>query len=232
MIVGSGEAIFETAGVLGNGERVFMTAKLPEFITVKGVDKIEQYIFLTNSHDGKGCVTAAFTPVRIVCQNTLSMALANCSNRVSLRHTKNMKDKLKAAQQIMGISNLYKNEMATLFPAMAKKVISDNDFKRIVASAFTDSNATLKAFMAGKDEEVSTQMINNVKAVLEYANSNPTQLMDTTAGTVWGAYNAVTGYYQNVKEYKSDGDKIAQIIDGNVSKNVERVFDYALSYMN
>jgi phage/plasmid-like protein (TIGR03299 family) len=79
-IVGGDGMQYETAGALGNGERIFITAKLPGYIKVGQDDYIEKYLFLTTSHDGSGSITAAFTPVRIVCQNTLSAALRNSSN--------------------------------------------------------------------------------------------------------------------------------------------------------
>jgi phage/plasmid-like protein (TIGR03299 family) len=77
-IVGGGDGIkYETAGALGKGERIFITAKLPDYIKVGKQDMIEQYLFLTTSHDGFGSITAAFTPTRIVCNNTLNAALRN-----------------------------------------------------------------------------------------------------------------------------------------------------------
>ncbi len=90
-IVGGGEGIlYETAGALGNGERIFITAKLPDYIRVgNGDDITEKYIFLTTSHDGSGSITAAFTPIRIVCQNTLNASLRNyeqcCKNPTYIR---------------------------------------------------------------------------------------------------------------------------------------------------
>ena len=69
-IVGGDGMQYETAGALGNGERIFITAKLPSYIKVGREDLIEQYLFLTTSHDGFGSITAAFTPVRIVCNNS------------------------------------------------------------------------------------------------------------------------------------------------------------------
>lgn len=76
-IVGGGEGImYETAGALGKGERVFITAKLPAYIKVGKDDLIEQYIFLTTSHDGGGSITAAFTPVRICCNNSATRCAA------------------------------------------------------------------------------------------------------------------------------------------------------------
>src|SRR5476651_2381840 len=105
-IVGGGEGIlYETAGALGNGERVFITAKLPDYIKVGRKDMIEQYLFLTTSHDGLGSITAAFTPIRIVCNNTLNAALRNHSNSIKIRHTASANDRLKQAHTLMGISS-------------------------------------------------------------------------------------------------------------------------------
>jgi phage/plasmid-like protein (TIGR03299 family) len=76
-IVGGGEGIlYETAGALGNGERIFITAKLPGYIRVGKDDLIEKYLFLTTSHDGYGSITAAFTPTRIVCNNSATRCAA------------------------------------------------------------------------------------------------------------------------------------------------------------
>ncbi len=69
-IIGGDGIQYETAGALGKGERIFITAKLPNYIKVGNDDLIEQYLFLTTSHDGGGSITAAFTPVRIVCNNS------------------------------------------------------------------------------------------------------------------------------------------------------------------
>jgi phage/plasmid-like protein (TIGR03299 family) len=72
-----GEGImYETAGALGKGERIFICAKLPTYIKVGSDDLIEKYLFLTTSHDGFGSITAAFTPTRIVCNNSATRWVA------------------------------------------------------------------------------------------------------------------------------------------------------------
>jgi phage/plasmid-like protein (TIGR03299 family) len=91
--------IYETAGALGKGERIFITAKLPNYIKVGNDDFIEQYLFLTTSHDGQESITIAFTPVRIVCNNTLNAALANCSNVLRIRRTTKCTGTIKRSPQ-------------------------------------------------------------------------------------------------------------------------------------
>ena len=98
-IVGGDGIQFETAGALGKGERIFITAKLPDYMIIGKDDFIEQYLFLTTSHDGYGSITAAFTPVRIVCNNTLNAALRSCSNSIKIRHTANARERLDQAHK-------------------------------------------------------------------------------------------------------------------------------------
>ncbi|MEJ7829319.1 MAG: DUF932 domain-containing protein [Segetibacter sp.] len=119
-IVGGEGIMYETAGALGKGERIFITAKLPDYIKVGNDDLIEKYLFLTTSHDGLGSITAAFTPIRIVCNNTLNAALRNHSYSIKIRHTVNAKERLEQAHHLMGISNNLSAELETIFQQLDK----------------------------------------------------------------------------------------------------------------
>jgi phage/plasmid-like protein (TIGR03299 family) len=225
-IVGGGDGIlYETAGALGKGERIFITAKLPGYVRIGREDLLEQYLFLTTSHDGFGSITAAFTPIRVVCNNTLNAAMRNHSNAIKIRHTASANDRLKTAHELMGISSTLSAELQGIFNQWAQVRITDKEVKKLIQIAMAPNKEVLKNLEAGKMDELSTTYTNIVDKVYEYALSSPTQQMETTAGTVFGAYNAVTGYFQNVRNYKDGEAKFKSIIEGTAKLRAQTAFD-------
>ncbi len=230
-IVGGKDGIlYETAGALGKGEKIFITAKLPDYIRVGKNDLIEQYLFLTTSHDGYGSITAAFTPVRIVCQNTLNAAMRNKSNCIKIRHTSSATDRLKQAHELLGITNLLAGEMEKLFNQWAKIRITDSDVKKLVQMAMAPNKETLQSLQSNRHDELSSIYNNSVSAVLDYASSHPSQLEATTQGTLYGAYNAVNGYFQNVRNYKDEESKFKSIMYGTALQRNQTAFDLCQSF--
>jgi len=211
-IVGGDGMQYETAGALGKGERIFITAKLPDYIKVGTDDYIEKYLFLTTSHDGSGSITAAFTPIRIVCQNTLNAAMHNSSNTIKIRHTASAQDRLKEAHKVMGISSRLANEMESIFNQWTKVRITDKEVMQLIQQAMAPSKEVLQNIKNG--EELSTVFTNICDNAFLYAMSSPTQQTETTKGTLFGAYNSITGYFQNVKEYKDDEAKVKSVLFG------------------
>jgi len=225
-IVGGGDGIlYETAGALGKGERIFITAKLPGYLRVGKQDMIEQYLLLTTSHDGFGSITAAFTPVRVVCQNTLNAAMRNHSNSIKIRHTASANDRLKQAHKLMGISSNLGSELEGLLNNWAHIKITDKEVKRLIQIAMSPNKEVLKNLAQDKVDELSTTYTNIVDNVYEYALGSPTQQMETTAGTIFGAYNAITGYFQNVRTFKDGEAKFKSIMDGTAKLRGQTAFD-------
>ncbi|KGO85934.1 alpha/beta hydrolase [Flavobacterium rivuli WB 3.3-2 = DSM 21788] len=218
-IVGGGEGIlYETAGALGKGERLFITAKLPDYIRVGKEDMVEKYLFLTTAHDGTGSITAAFTPIRIVCTNTLNAALNNKTGTVRIRHTANAKERLELAHKVMGITDTLSVQMEAIFNGWAKTRISDKEVRRLIELALAPNATALKNLQQGNDGELSTCFTNMVDSAFEYAMADPTQQMETTKGTLFGAYNSVTGYFQNVRSYKDDEAKLTSLLLGGTGQ--------------
>ncbi|HSD06369.1 DUF932 domain-containing protein [Flavobacterium sp.] len=219
-IVGGDEGIlYETAGALGNGERIFITAKLPDYIRVgNGDDVTEKYIFLTTSHDGSGSITAAFTPVRIVCQNTLNASLRSMTNVVRIKHTSGAKQRIENAHKIMGLANTLSAQLEGIFNDWTKVKVSDQEVKKLIQLALCPNKETLALLKKGAEDEISTVFKNIVQDAFAYAMTSDSQQMDTTKGTLFGAYNAVTGYYQNVRNYKDDEAKLQSIVMGGTAQ--------------
>lgn len=232
-IVGGSQGIlYETAGVLGQGERIFITAKLPDYIRVgNGDDVTEKYIFLTTSHDGSGSITAAFTPIRIVCQNTLNASLRSMSNVVRIKHTSGAKQHLENAHKVMGLADTLSNQLEGIFNQWAKVKVTDQAVKKLIQLALCPNRETLDLLKKGAEDEVSIVFKNVVQDAFAYAMTSDTQQMDTTKGTLFGAYNAVTGYYQNVRNYKDDEAKLQSIVMGGTAQiKSQKAFELCSSF--
>lgn len=178
----NGWASFYTAGALGNGERVWVQAQLSGQIIVVPGDAIDKFLLLSNSHDGSGAVTIRFTPIRVVCQNTLNYAMEGGSAVISVRHTKNISDNLDKAQaeELKRIVDKVFAEATTLFGRMAALSLGADETDHFLELLFPRSEAQRKA---NKEPE----RWDRIKAVLDDKNLTPPQ----TRNTLWALYNAI-----------------------------------------
>jgi phage/plasmid-like protein (TIGR03299 family) len=175
-------AKYHTAGALGNGERVWVLVKLSENIVIKKHDAIEKYLLLSNSHDGRGAVTVRFTPIRVVCQNTLSYAMKESKGIVSVRHTKNISRYLADAQaeELRKIIEHVFSDAEHLFGAMAAKEITVEHIDATLDIIFPRTEIQ-------KKERKQPERWQRIKAILDDERVTPRD----TRGTLWGLYNAI-----------------------------------------
>jgi len=222
--------LYETAGALGQGENIFITAKLPDHIRVGRDDCIEKYLFLTSSHDGTGSIMIAFTPVRVVCRNTLNAALRNHTNCIRIRHTASAAEKLKEAHQMLGITNQLSVELEAIYNRWSRVRISDPELKRLIQLAMSPNKETYEKLKTGREDELSGHFNNIVSSVFDYAMTSPTQQEATTKGTLFGAYNSVTGYFQNVRNFRDQESKFKSIMYGGGLQKGQTAFDLCDSF--
>lgn len=216
------EAIYVTGGVLKDGEIAWILAKLPEHIEVMG-DNIDMYVLYVIWHDGKHAQQIMFTPVRVVCWNTLMAATNACKNIVNIRHNTNYELRIKQAVETMGIKNNYVKEIEQTFNEMAEVKVSQG-----IAQEFFNKLVTGKKSIEGI--QISTAAQNRINSYLDYYLNHETQQQDGVNGTVFGLYNAVTGYYQNVKDYKGDDEKRFNniFVNGDATRASAEAFHQAL----
>jgi hypothetical protein len=151
--------------------------------------------------------------------------MRNHSNSIKIRHTASANDRLKQAHKLMGISSNLGAELEGILNHWAQVKITDKGLKRLIQIAMSPNKEVLKNLANGKVEELSTTYTNIVDNVYEYALGSPTQQMETTAGTVYGAYNAITGYFQNVRLFKDGEAKFKSIMDGTAKLRGQTAFD-------
>ncbi len=228
-IVGQKLAIYETAGALGKGETVFVTAKLPSYIKPTNNDKdiIEKYILFTTSHDGSSAVRAMFTPIRVVCNNTLNMALSNNCGRVNMRHTKNLQDKIKNAMQIMKLYEDYEAKLIYDLATMSKFNITEKQTDIILANTFLTSEQ-LGIFNMNNgillSRDLPQKKLNQLIYVKDYIESGPGQ--EYSKGTAYWLYNGITSYFNNGKEYNDKEDRFLSLSDGNEYKLAQKAYSF------
>ena len=120
-----GEGVrYETAGSLQGGKRVWMLAHMPHEYIISG-ERISPYLLFSNTHDGSGAVKVALTPIRVVCQNTLNLALANASRCWSMIHTGNIQNKLQEARDTLFMAQKYMDGLGKEFETLRSKTMSD-----------------------------------------------------------------------------------------------------------
>lgn len=215
-LVGEGAAIYETAGALGIGEKIFITAKMPnDIIRIGGTDDVtETYVVLTSSHDGSGSIVAMVTNVRVVCQNTLNQALKSSTNKVKIRHTTNVHAALNQAHELLGITHVLTKELNECFNMLAKKTVTDTQVKELASLIFTSK---------GKKEEESTRIANLKDKFFQAYYTGIGQ--EKILGTAWGVYNGVTHYLSHVKEYKNESTMLESLLGGESQKINQLAFD-------
>ncbi len=192
-VVKTGEAIYHVAGALGEGEIIWILAKLPKDIILFKDDIIKEYLLLTNSHDGKKSLQMYFTPVRVVCQNTLNASLKDSRNGISIRHMGDINFKVNEARKALGLALEFYGDLKEQIQVLGK--YSMNNEK---VNAYYDT--LLGIDKAEKPTTRSLNVKNELLFLFENGKGNKNPLIRHSA---WCAYNAVTEYCDHFKTVKS-----------------------------
>ena len=122
---------YETAGSLREGRKIWILARLPKAYRL-AEDKVTPYLVFSNSHDGSGAIKVAMTPVRVVCNNTLNLALQRADRIWSANHTGNMESKLEDARMTFFMAENYMNELSKEADRLSKRLVSDAEVEKYV----------------------------------------------------------------------------------------------------
>ena len=135
-LIGEG-CTYETAGSLKGGRKVFLLAKLPQKLILG--DEVDPYVCFTNSHDGTGAIQACATPVRVVCNNTLNLALDTATRRWSTKHVGNIESKMEEARYTLKLMNDYMDSLSVTADKLAHTKVTEAEVVAILDDIFPEA---------------------------------------------------------------------------------------------
>lgn len=231
------EARWDTAGCFGNGNRVFISAKLPNITLVKN-DPVDNYLVFINSHDGSGGVKIIFTPIRLICFNVLTAAIQSATNYISFRHTASVHKNIDEAHEILGICERKRKETEEYYNHIAgikitdekvmkfigEFVLNEDETEQLLSTNHTFKELCYRNNQAFEDSGISMRKLNVISDIWNYYNDGIGQKQ--IAGTAWGAFNAVTGYYSNVDNAVGE-KRFDSIVFGDKSRKIQNALEMA-----
>lgn len=218
----SGECKLETAGSLRQGKRIWILAKLNrDPIKIAKNDTVEKFLLLSNSHEGYSSVRVGFTPVRVVCANTLAMAVSDKqSSLLRVRHQSTLHESLDKVQAIVNTANAAFEATAEQYKALADCAVVEKDVKKYVTQVFFD-------------HKIETE---RMKLRLEKMTETITRLFETgrgndrpgVRGTMWALYNGATEFLSH-EVGKDEDQRLNSLWFGTNLERNKRAFEVAMA---
>lgn len=202
-----GDVKYETAGSLNEGRRIWLLAKMP---TTKILDdEVEPYLCFTSTHDGTGSIKACMTPVRVVCNNTLNLALDGAKRTWSMRHMGNIEDKIAEARYSLGLAHDYMGKLGEEAERLVNIKVTEEQINKFLDELFPvkteDSDRKKKNAQEMKDSYMACWFAPDL---IKFLN------------TGWGAVNAMAdmvGHKTPSRNTQTYAEKnFERIIDGHV----------------
>ena len=174
-----GDVRYETAGSLQNGKKIWLLARMPAKKIVG--DDVEPYLCFSNTHDGSGAIRVCMTPIRVVCNNTLNLALNTASRSWSTKHVGDIDHKMQEARMCLEMADSYMGELAEYADRLANTKVTDDELNKLLDEMFpvdeNDSDRKKNSVQKAKDE-----------FMICYLRPDIAQFLNTG----WGVVNAMS----------------------------------------
>ena len=201
-----GEVRYETAGSLRGGRQIWLLAKM-EKRQIAG-DEVEPYLCFTNAHDGSSGIKVCMTPIRVVCNNTLNLALNTAKRSWTMRHTESIHERLDEARDCLFKANKYMGGLATYAENAADVRLWDSDVKAILNELFPVTEKSTDR------EKANTKKCKDEFMICYFAPD-----IAKFRGTAWGFINAASDFvthtmpHRNTQNYAENN--WGRIMDGH-----------------
>jgi phage/plasmid-like protein (TIGR03299 family) len=178
------EAALHTAGSLCEGRRVWVLAKLNrDPLVIAPGDEVEKFVLLSHGHDGSLAVRVGFTPIRVVCQNTLSMAhQTDASKLVRIKHSASLHENLANIREIMNLANQEFEATAEQYRLLVRKSINQDDLRRYVK----------RVLRVDHQDKLSTRTLNVIENIIQRCEAGKGNTLPSVKNTYWSAYNGIS----------------------------------------
>jgi len=227
-IVGEGQAIYHTAGSLLEGKLVWILAKLPGVIRVTDEDITEKYLLLSNSHDGSSAVQIKFTPMRVVCNNTLTMAFHD-QQFLSVYHQRDIKARLSDVPKLLNIINTRFTEIEATLKELVKIQMTDVTLDKYLHDVFPDPKRK-------KDEKLYEYELARAKTNREWSKyffeNGVGNNLPGVSGSLWGAFNGVTELIDHKVTKQSHDRKLNTIWFGDGATVKSKAYKLAVEMVS
>lgn len=229
-LVAEGGLRYHTAGALGKGERVWMLSKLPGHIRVKNSeDLVDKFLLLSNSHNGSGALRVYFTPIRVVCQNTLALAERRSQGQgVTIMHKGDLESKIKEAQEVLGLAARFYDDAAEQINRLASHYPNQAQLTAYFRELYPDPEE-------GKDNARAVNIRQELHRLFEEGIGHNEPSIKTTT---WTAFNAVTEFVDHVRTSRgtNDTDRVSNRLEsiwfGSGAQLKQRAWNLALEMAN
>jgi phage/plasmid-like protein (TIGR03299 family) len=221
-LVGEKLAMYETAGALKGGRRVWMMARIPKEYRV-GDDVVHPYVLLTNSHDGSQALRMIPTTVRVVCQNTLNLALSRASGGLRIMHTQSLKARVADARRNLGIIMQRHDRFGEEMKALAAKPLASGEAEQYFRKLFPQETYEQRQ----RNADTYRKILRNF--------DNPRNTLPGIKHTAWAAYNAVSEWADHDRKAKGktatarDDNRLHSIWFGAAAELKQNAWELALT---
>jgi len=218
------ECAIHTAGALHYGQKVWVLAQLNrDNSEIVPGDDVCKFILLSNSHDGTTAIRVGYTPIRVVCVNTLAAAHhSKDSQLIRIRHTRSSKTNLDNVRDIMDNINAQFEATAEQYRFLASKDFNQNDIRRYVK--------ILLGVDKTPDEDIKTRTKNIMDEILGLVEG-PKQAATNVRGTWWAAYNGFNEYL-NYNKGRTTSNRLDSLWFGQNGVDNVKALNTALEFAN
>jgi phage/plasmid-like protein (TIGR03299 family) len=213
------EAALHTAGSLKSGSRIWVLAKLNrDPLVIAEGDTVEKFLLLSHGHDGSLAVRCGFTPVRVVCANTLAMAHGSDATKlIRIKHTRDVLENLANVREIMDLANAEFEATAEQYRRLARKSVHQADLRKYVR----------RVLKVEDDQEASSRLRNLMEEIVSLAETGRGNNLPSIRGTYWSAYNGVSEWL-TYNRGRSDDNRLNSLWFGDSALTNRHALEVAL----